>query len=69
VLHAGGEVDIATAITASLMGANLGAEAIPARLRKNVLYGEELIASADRLFDARLARHPVPVTQLAVVKR
>jgi ADP-ribosyl-[dinitrogen reductase] hydrolase len=69
VLHAGGEVDIATAITASLMGANLGAEAIPARLRKNVLYGEELIASADRLFDSRLAKHPVPVTQLAVVKR
>jgi ADP-ribosylglycohydrolase len=69
VLHAGGEVDIATAITASLMGANLGSEAIPARLRKNVLYGEELIGAADRLFDARLAQHPVPAAQLAVVKR
>jgi ADP-ribosylglycohydrolase len=69
VLHAGGEVDIAAAITGSLMGANLGADTIPARLRKNVLYGEELVAAADRIFDARLARDPVPATQLAVVKR
>lgn len=69
VLHAGGEVDIAAAVAASLMGANLGAEAIPARLRKAVLYGEDLVSAADRLFDARLARDPVPATQLAVVKR
>lgn len=69
VLHAGGEVDVAAGITGSLMGANLGSDAIPARLRKNVLYGEELVAAADRLFDARLARDPVPATQLAVVKR
>jgi ADP-ribosyl-[dinitrogen reductase] hydrolase len=69
VLNAGGEVDVAAGITASLMGANLGSESIPARLRKAVLYGEELVAAADRLFDARLVRHPVPAAQLAVVKR
>ena len=57
-LRCGGELDIATAMTGAMLGASLGTEALPARLRKNVLYVESLVEAADRLFDARLAREP-----------
>ena len=70
VLRCGGEVDIATAITASVLGAAVGTDAIPARLRKNVLYAEALVEAADRLFDARLLREPsVSAAAFAVARR
>lgn len=69
VLSCGGELDVAAAVCGSLMAGNRGSDAIPARLRKNLLYGEDLVAAADRIFDARLTKDPVPATQLAVVKR
>ncbi len=70
VLRCGGEVDIATAITASVLGASMGTDALPARLRKNVLYAEALVEAADRLFDARLFREPsVSAAAFAVARR
>jgi len=58
LLSAGGEVDVAAGICGAVLGAQLGTEGIPARLRKNVLYPEALSEAADRLFDARLNRAP-----------
>ncbi len=69
VLRCGGEADVAAAVCGAVMAASLGCEAIPARLRKHVLYGESLVEAADRLFDARHARSPVPATALAVARR
>lgn len=69
VLQAGGEVDVAAGIVGALLGARLGMEAIPARLRKNVLYGEALVEVADRVFDAKVAHEPVTATALAVMRR
>src|SRR5581483_3594302 len=53
VLRTGGESDVAAAVCGAVMGANLGCEALPARLRKHVLYAEALVDTADRLFEAR----------------
>ncbi len=69
VLRGGGEVDVAAGVAGAVLGAALGTEAIPARLRKNVLYGESLVAAADRLFDARWTQAPAKVPAYAVVKR
>ncbi len=69
VLRSGGEVDVTAGVVGAVMGARLGTEAVPARLRRNVLYGDSLVEAADRLFDARLARHHVTVAQPVTVKR
>lgn len=69
LLRCGGEVDVAAATCGAMMGSCLGCEALPARLRKHVLYAESLFDAADRLFDARLAREVVPASAFAVVKR
>ncbi|MFZ5468908.1 MAG: ADP-ribosylglycohydrolase family protein [Myxococcota bacterium] len=65
VLRLGGETDVTAAACGALMGANLGTEAIPARLRRNVLYAEHLVEAADRLFSANKVVQPVT----AVVRR
>ncbi len=66
-LRVGGEVDVLSGLIASLVGGRSGLDAIPARLRKNVMYAEALTAAADALFDARVTRSKV-VTQ-ATLKR
>jgi len=55
VLRAGGEADVTAALSGALLGAQLGSDAIPARLRRNVLYAEQLVETADRLYAARAA--------------
>ena len=69
LLRIGGEVDVAAGVCGAVMGAALGTQAIPARLKKNVLYGDAVTESADRLFDARLTREPVRSPVLAASKR
>ncbi len=69
VLKAGGEVDVTAGICAAVAGAHLGTEAIPSRLRKNIMYSEALIEVADRLFDVKLSRVPVVTSAFATVKR
>lgn len=65
VLRAGGEVDTCAGLVGALVAAKGGVEHIPARLKKNIAYGEALLDTADRLFDARLVqraqRSPVMV--------
>jgi ADP-ribosylglycohydrolase len=68
VLRCGGEVDVAAAVTGALMGAHLGTRALPARLRKQVLYLENLLDTADRLFQARQVRESV-ATALALHRK
>lgn len=68
-LRSGGEVDVTVGITAAVAGAHLGTEAIPQRLRRNVMYAEALIEVADKLFDVKLARVPVVTAAFATVKR
>jgi ADP-ribosylglycohydrolase len=69
VLSCGGEVDVAAGVAGAILGAQLGTEAMPARLRKNVAYGEHLLGAADQLFDARLAKSPAYVTAPALSRR
>ena len=69
LLRCGGEVDVAAGVCGAVLGAALGTQAIPARLKKNVLYADAVTESADRLFDAKLAREPVRVPVLATSKR
>lgn len=69
LLKCGGEVDVAAGVCGAVLGAALGTVAIPARLKKNLLYGEAVTESADRLFDARLAREPIRQPVLAASKR
>lgn len=69
VLKSGGEVDVTAGVTAAVAGAHLGLDAIPPRLRKNVMYGDALLEVADRLFDVKLSRVPVVTTAFATVKR
>jgi ADP-ribosylglycohydrolase len=64
VLRCGGEADVAAAVCGAILAANLGCEAIPARLRKHVLYCEALVEAADRLFDARQERSPLPASAM-----
>jgi ADP-ribosylglycohydrolase len=58
-LRCGGEADVAAALTGALMGVHLGTQALPARLRKNVLYADTLLDTADRLFQARQVKETV----------
>jgi ADP-ribosylglycohydrolase len=69
VLRCGGESDVAAAVCGGVMGANLGCEALPARLRKHVLYAEALVETADRLFDAKLAKQNVRAPAVVSVRR
>jgi ADP-ribosyl-[dinitrogen reductase] hydrolase len=69
VLRSGGEVDVIAGITAAVSGAHLGTEAIPPRLRKNVMYAEALVEVADGLFDVKLAKVPVVTSAFATVRR
>ncbi|MFO0601346.1 MAG: ADP-ribosylglycohydrolase family protein [Myxococcaceae bacterium] len=69
VLRGGGEVDVTAGVCGAVAGAHLGSEAIPQRLRKNVMYAEALVEVADRLFDVKLARVPVVTSAFATVKR
>ncbi len=69
VLKSGGEVDVAAGVTAAVAGAHLGLDAIPPRLKKNVMYADALVEVADRLFDVKLSRVPVVTTAFATVKR
>jgi ADP-ribosyl-[dinitrogen reductase] hydrolase len=69
LLRCGGEVDVAAGVCGAVLGAALGTAAIPARLKKNLLYAEAVIESADRLFDAKLTREPVRMPVLAASKR
>lgn len=69
VLSSGGEVDVAAGMVGAIVGARLGTEGLPARLRRNVLYGDAVIAAADRLFDARLAKEHAHVSQTVTVRR
>lgn len=69
VLSSGGEVDIAAGLVGAIVGAHVGTEGLPARLRRNVLYAEALVEAADRLFDARLAKESVTVAQTVTVRR
>ncbi|WP_338863155.1 ADP-ribosylglycohydrolase family protein [Myxococcus stipitatus] len=68
VLRCGGEADVAAALTGALIGAHLGTRAIPARLRKQVLYAENLVDTADRLFRAHQVRETL-ATALAHQRR
>jgi ADP-ribosyl-[dinitrogen reductase] hydrolase len=54
VLMAGGEIDVATGVCGALWGAHFGSSAIPARLKKNILYSETLLEVADKLFHCRI---------------
>jgi ADP-ribosylglycohydrolase len=69
VLKSGGEVDVAAGVCAAVAGAHLGTDAIPSRLRKNVMYADALVEVADRLFDVKLSRVPVVTSAFATVKR
>lgn len=69
VLGCGGEVDVAAGLVGAIIGAHVGTEGLPARLRRNVLYGDSLVDAADRLFDARLAKEHVTVSQSVTVRR
>jgi ADP-ribosyl-[dinitrogen reductase] hydrolase len=66
VLGVGGEVDVAAGMCGAIMGAHLGCDAIPARLRRNVLYADHLVETADRLYAARQAL--VPAVAFAPVR-
>ncbi len=64
VLRQGGEVDVCAALTGGLLGAHLGTAVLPARLRRNVLYAEEVAKAASGLAGVH-ARVAVP----ALVRR
>jgi ADP-ribosyl-[dinitrogen reductase] hydrolase len=69
VLKCGGEVDVTAGVAGAILGARHGTEAMPARLRKNVMYAEHLVDAADQLFDAKLAKSPAYVSASALVRR
>lgn len=69
VLSCGGEVDVAAGLVGAIVGSHVGTEGLPARLRRNVLYADSLVATADRLFDAKLAKEHVAVSQTVTVRR
>lgn len=59
ILRLGGEVDAAAALTGGLLGAHLGSQVMPARLRKNVLYAEVLEQTARSLLETRSTKMTV----------
>lgn len=69
VLRSGGEVDVAAGVAGAVLGASLGTEGIPARLRKNVLYGDALAGAAERLFGFRAEQVPAVVVPRASSSR
>lgn len=69
VLRSGGEVDVAAGVAGAVLGASLGTEGIPVRLRKNVLYGDALAGAAERLFGFRAEQVPVVVVPRASSSR
>ena len=64
---------VATALCGAMLGARLGCDAIPARLRKNVAYSDALLQTADRLFEARTRQvvpfQPERIQQTSKVRR
>jgi ADP-ribosylglycohydrolase len=60
VLRWGGAADAAAAITGALLGAAQGEACLPPRLRRHVLGADRLVAAADALLEARLAREARP---------
>lgn len=54
-LRAGGELDVAAALAGGLVGAGVGAEGLPPRLRRTVLYSDHLHDTALRLMQARVS--------------
>lgn len=60
VLRWGGEADAAAAVAGALLGAARGEACLPPRLRRHVLGADRLIAAADALLEARLAREAHP---------
>lgn len=69
VLSSGGEVDVAAGLVGAMLGAHLGTEGLPPRLRRSVLYADSLVDAADRLFDAKLTKEQVAVSQTVTVRR
>ncbi|HLL55821.1 MAG TPA: ADP-ribosylglycohydrolase family protein [Myxococcaceae bacterium] len=69
VLRCGGEADVAAAACGALLGAHLGQDAIPVRLRRQVLYAEHLVETADRLFGARPVASPASAAVTAPRKK
>jgi ADP-ribosylglycohydrolase len=65
-LRCGGELDVAAALTGGIVGAHLGAEAIPARLRRGVLYADVLAGTADRLLATVSASEAVALVRARV---
>jgi ADP-ribosylglycohydrolase len=59
VLSGGGEVDVATGLVGAILGASLGTDGLPPRLKKHVLYGEALVHTADALFGLTEVLSPV----------
>src|SRR6185295_15742118 len=59
-LGLGGEADAAAAVAGALLGAGQGEACLPPRLRRHVLGADRLIAAADALLEARLARQAHP---------
>jgi ADP-ribosyl-[dinitrogen reductase] hydrolase len=57
-LTLGGELDVVAALSGALWSARTGLEAIPVKLRRNVLYADHLVSVADRLFEAWRAVAP-----------
>ena len=55
-------------MTGALLGAHLGTRALPPRLRKQVLYLDNLVDTADRLFQARQVRETL-ATALALHRK
>lgn len=56
ILRCGGEADVAAGVSGAILGAHLGCDGIPARLRRNVLYADHLLDTADRLLGARFGQ-------------
>jgi ADP-ribosylglycohydrolase len=69
VLRCGGEVDVAAGVTGAILGASGGTDFIPTRLRKNVLYGQELLDTADSLFEMKMASSTTRVTATITARR
>lgn len=69
VLRCGGEADVAAACCGAILGAHLGSDGIPARLRRNVLYAEHLLQTADRLYQAQLSSAQAAATAPVSARR
>jgi len=72
-IRAGGDVDAVAAMAGALVGARVGASAIPARLKKGVRDPERIVHAADALLSARLdgvtsSRQTVSAPALAIAR-